>query len=486
MFLAKRSGDGEGCKGERGFMVKRWIRAYIVLVFLIVLLVYGNETPESEEQGTIEVTETDKTANSGQYQRINRNLLGSFMEGIGTEFFEIGVSQYFKEKDGWMQQFEAVTDRNSSFPQEMVTDLEEVLYQYHENRTIYASLADFSLLHEKGLEDFKLDTEEKFLLFPQVAVYREDIEQHGGIDALINWFYEIPEHCTDIFRIHGEQEQDNYIFVYYPQGFRGNKIAVRVTERKGDEFKTINEFEIEKNENECATHDVIKYGDVFYYVYLKFNEEEDTYDRIHVYRLNDNPEREILQISFLPRTYIWDPLYDAGDGFPDLEWSDCIEKTEEKLLGGNYLNGGTGEVPEIYYGNSEKETASPSEKCKDIFYRADIANCSLPVYIQKGYGQSADEKSRFLKVCFYYFDSEIDNMVKLSDLSVDKWLPQGMNPAQMWFEEVEGKIYTFRLYHLSDYNYLLSVVLLEGNKVSYIRTYALLPLRSFHVEVIAP
>ena len=51
--------------------------------------------------------------------------------------------------------------------------------------------------------------------------------------------------------------------------------------------------------------------------------------------------------------------------------------------------------------------------------------------------------------------------------------------VQMWFKEMEGKVYTFCLYHVSDYNYMLNVVRLEGNEVNRIRTDILSPRRHF-------
>ncbi len=60
-------------------------------------------------------------------------------------------------------------------------------------------------------------------------------------------------------------------------------------------------------------------------------------------------------------------------------------------------------------------------------------------------------------------------------------MPNRRNPVlvQMWFKEMEGKVYTFCLYHVSDYNYMLNVVLLEGNKVNRVRTDILSPQRHF-------
>ena len=53
--------------------------------------------------------------------------------------------------------------------------------------------------------------------------------------------------------------------------------------------------------------------------------------------------------------------------------------------------------------------------------------------------------------------------------------------VQMWFEEFGGKVLTFQVYHYTDYNYMLHVLLIEGDKVTQLRTDIFSPERSFIV-----
>ena len=49
----------------------------------------------------------------------------------------------------------------------------------------------------------------------------------------------------------------------------------------------------------------------------------------------------------------------------------------------------------------------------------------------------------------------------------------------MWFKKIDGKVFTFRIYHVSDYNYVLNTVLVEGNHVMQVRNDIFSPQRKF-------
>lgn len=69
-------------------------------------------------------------------------------------------------------------------------------------------------------------------------------------------------------------------------------------------------------------------------------------------------------------------------------------------------------------------------------------------------------------------------MTELEQLSEDGGA-SGIKLVQMWFKEFNEKVYTFRIYHICDYNYMMNVVLLDKDKVNQVGTYVLLPQRGF-------
>jgi len=53
---------------------------------------------------------------------------------------------------------------------------------------------------------------------------------------------------------------------------------------------------------------------------------------------------------------------------------------------------------------------------------------------------------------------------------------------QMWFKEIEDKVFTFCVYHTSEYSYMLNVILVENDKVITIRTDIFSPKRQFLIS----
>ncbi|MDE5949992.1 MAG: hypothetical protein K2H12_00225, partial [Acetatifactor sp.] len=53
---------------------------------------------------------------------------------------------------------------------------------------------------------------------------------------------------------------------------------------------------------------------------------------------------------------------------------------------------------------------------------------------------------------------------------------------QLWYQEFDGKIYTFQLFLTEGYNYYLSVSLVEDSQVSWIASYYVTPRCEWQLE----
>lgn len=466
-------------------MVKRWLRVFVVLVFFNILLAHISKSLELETREKYgfsyfgaETEETENDVQTAKYHKLNRNLLGDFLEGANGKFIQSGVSQYFMKYSKWKKSFKPVVDGSGSFPKEVVIALEEALYQCDSRKKdtveFFGGEKEYESLERLGLYDLCVDLEETDQLFPKIA----DVASHSDRNekyVYLRELYGTPNNCRNIFHVEGEQ--DIYIFVYYSGGdYRPEeRISVLMAERTGDEFRELREIELAEEEMAKSDCGVIRYGGEIYFVYFRYNERENEFDGIKVHRMKDDPEKDTLEIKYLPENYcLDDSIYSAREDFiEDVHyWDDFMAEKGAELFQGNYLWDGTGAVPEIYYGDAEKPVSENVLGLGADARKADIANCSLPVYIRKEYA------SDYLVVSFYYYDSK-RNLVKLSDLSVGEPLQCNIKLAQLWFQEIEGKTYAFRLYNASEYNYLLNVLLLEGDRVTMIRTLALSPTRKF-------
>jgi len=285
--------------------------------------------------------------------------------------------------------------------------------------------------------------------------------------------YLVPQHLINIFRISGSNGQEQYIFEYGTGGSNGG-VCVSVNDYIDGEFVLVSKFE---TQNEGMGR-VIKYENSYYYTYLSCNYNLKEYDGVRLHKLDSQPETQNLLIRYLPKEYTRRQLYFNANATSEIGESieDYLEKTGAEFMTAQYLDYGKGTVDE-YYGDEEK--AEKVLETGEAVYMADIANCGLPIYMSKSeYEPSNMSTAEYLKIRFYYFNPEEDVFVKMENLSMEEYEP-GIRLMQLWVKEFEDSIYTFRVYHVSDYSYLLNIIKLDEDKVTHIATYALLPEKEF-------
>ena len=73
-------------------------------------------------------------------------------------------------------------------------------------------------------------------------------------------------------------------------------------------------------------------------------------------------------------------------------------------------------------------------------------------------------------------------MVKFDALNFDNNDKTANGLLQMWFKEFNGKVYTFQLYAMDDFSYMLNVFLVERGRITPVRVDYILPKRTIVVE----
>lgn len=424
------------------------------------------------------------------YQMLNTDLLGKdFLEGAGEEPVQKTAREYAKRQKG---EFVPRTAENGSFPESLVTMLEETFYnadivEIEESGNPYEKI-----IQEMGGGEIILGMKELYLLFPEIAAYRDKIQYEDEVYTYMEQFYGTPVNCLHIFHLCLVKGQDNYIFVC--QGNSG-AVDVVVTERTGDEFTVISEFEAPSDKE----GEVVCYGDEFYYIfpYSAFNGKE--YDGAGIYRLADDPAKNFLSIRYLPEEYVWEELYALDESSEIGEKMDVyVEQVKKDMMSETYLDKGIGtDGMEVYFGDEiESEHISvkvesqfpyigsdPETEYNGIAYQVDLANCGLPVYVWKEHALSyITGKPEYLQARFYFYDSLTDSYIELTQLRLDdRRGNDDMELVQMWMKKIKGKVYTFRIYYVSDYSYMMNVALLEKNHMETVRTYVLSPRKTFMV-----
>jgi hypothetical protein len=130
----------------------------------------------------------------------------------------------------------------------------------------------------------------------------------------------------------------------------------------------------------------------------------------------------------------------------------------------------------------ETETSDfvlPEEHPWMKYRKVDFANIGIPIYMRKANHVPSNYNSTwYLKVRFFLYNSD-DSVIELDNLEIYDFTRSKHKLVQMWHKEIDNKVYTFRIYHVSDYNYVLNTILVEGDNVTQLRNDIFSPIRKF-------
>lgn len=477
-------------------MEKRRIRVLGVMVFIGIMWIHAGRgfVPGEEEsqnvgkvqfQGTEIVSDADITGGTeslgnteaiqemeteyelpyNDFQFLREALSDKEFYEMGWELVTRGICDYSEEVKG---EFVPEVPDNCSYPEELVVMMEEIFYQCANTQLRMENYDE--RLKELGADEFVVGLEEVYQLFPKVSDHREEIENvYDAYEWVVRLYIEEEwdtlQHCLVIFHFCPAKGQDNYIFLYMQEG-TGKFIYPYFMQRNGDSFTEIETVSL-PSDGEAK---IMQYGENFYYVSPERNECLDDFDGIRIYNLADDLWKKCLIIRYLPEEYVWSDLYrfrDMDDKAQE-EMDLYLEKIKEEFASGNYLGNGI----RVYCGDERNgvpitiQAPGLQEGC--MAYPVDAANCGEPVYVWKDLGHWEFD---YLDVSFFRNPSE-----KIFSADYSSAL------VQMWFKEICGKTYTFRVFHISDYNYIFNVLLLEDGKPTVVRTAMIAPRRKFVVK----
>lgn len=468
-------------------MEKRGIRIVAVIILAIALMTlagkgginHGDVQEENVASKMQSIGEETEVAEQGsgfeQDQVFNTNLFRSEFLNSAEEEAMISQAQVYGEevKERFVPEF----CKKSGFPEDLVVKLEEILYHSGSDGILNALISDES--EELGAQDFRvLDVDELERLFPKAAPL---MGQYADDNYLrISECYDIPENTHMIERIQLLPGKDNYVINYFDTSIRKNRI--RVTERIGDEFVTLYEFEFPST---SFAFGVMQYENEFYYVAHDNDREVREDDKIIIYRLEYDSLGNGMSIQYKQTQYIWKECpfdTDSMEIQPFLE-NGYMDKVMQDFSTGKYLyEGGRADITEVYYGDERWAFEWTSEDNTYQIYKMDIASSNPPVYMCKEmrFTENSESERKYLEVKYFNFDLQSAFFRQQEGMSipeVDVGVPETCL-IQMWFKEMEGKVYIFRIYSLSDYNYMMSIALVDGSTVRPLKRYFLLPRKN--------
>lgn len=467
-------------KKRQGYLFMNKIRVILLVIMLAACCGFGavNDAVELRTENLDDGVCPESAADyDAVYQKLNQPILDL---SFGESAIEIDHQEVFAFAESVKGNFLPVMDESGVFPPQLIYMLEETLYEaLDENMKTFPWEENgdnpyFKLLEELGADSFRLNLEDLCRLFPNLSSEMEKTENSAEAYQLVTGSLK----CFDMFYFCDASGEEFCVCLEDTGGSYG-AVTVSLNCLKEGELVTISTFETQNS----GYGAVIGYEDDFYYVYLPYNYNLKNYDRIRIHRLGPDAEHETVTIQYLPERYVWNNLYSSGS---DSELEAYLESIRDEITSDKYLENGTAGEPELFWGDEAPDEEFPlTNGSIDQYYRIDFANMGIPVYIRKSNLIPSSYRDVWqLRIRFYLQDGNAGSVKELEKLQIGAYAAEKEKPrlVQLWFREIDGEVLTFRLYNLFDYNYMLNVILVEGDHVKQVRTDLFSPARSFTVK----
>lgn len=222
---------------------------------------------------------------------------------------------------------------------------------------------------------------------------------------------------------------------------------------------------------------VIEYEGKLYFIEKFYNYYSKFVDTVYIYPLVSDELKSYVRISLEPVRYEWKTFYQNKDSRYCDVVSDYAASIREELMDKSPID----DDIEIFMGDeSENFDKERFLRLKSIgaympCYEIDFNNDGEKEYITKHHWFPSNSTHLYLITNFYQFTDE-----RLREINYGLENDTG-TLIQQWFHQLDGKVFTFKLYLGTGYNYFLNVSLIEGTEVTQIRTDIIAPKCRFSV-----
>lgn len=406
------------------------------------------------------------------YEELNKDSLNINSINLFNHITKEEIYEYSEQVKG---AYTEVLNSNDIFSKDFIKLMEEALFNscnYSSRNLMQEILRNvyFNTIESLGADNYKPNLEELYQLFPDLNEHKDEISNIYEAFQLIDYIQD----CNGIFYTGDEvSSEDYYVFTYASGGSNGVNYVL-IAKKKDDDFVKVCEFQTQN----YGYASVTRFGDSFYYIFLEYNYNLKNYDGIRIHKLGANAETQNILIKYIPEKYIWKKIYDSKI-YSSSDINDYIESIKNVISSSQYLDSGQHESAQ-FYGDEAEADYFPLANEFNQYYKIDFANTDTPVYIRKSNFVPSNYRSTWhLRAKFYIYEPQSDTVLELERLELGKELPFENELVQMWFKEIDSKVFTFTVHHISDYNYMFNVLLIEDGKIEVVRTDIISPQREF-------
>lgn len=440
------------------------------------MVIYGNQILLREGKEAYRMNESDAEKLHEYFLQLckSKDYGALDLDGVLRNLSQMPETEMdFAELNETVNAEPQYAEYQGNFPKQLVEEFEKILLQKNKKGSDYAvdDSSDYEeLLKKYGSEKYELTLDELAVLFPEVEQHREEIETIN--DAY--QFCEASEKCCHIYRFFSEENREFYLYTYEYGGTAGYCYAQLMEKIEDEMIYTGFEFDMLND----GIGGLICCEGEYYFVYIQLNDRLQYGDGIRIYRVApDATEADNVLIRCVPEKYVWEDGMMASDDTTGI--SAYIERIKDEIADKRYIETGDTQGAWYSYGmENDTETAFdfPLNTEEQSYRKTDFANIDMPIYYNTKV--SSNEKlPPFLEGEFYLYNGE-----KITGFSE---LLQGANShnelVQMWFYEIDDKVYTFQIFHLKGYNYMLAVRLVEENNITTIGCDYIVPRFCFEI-----
>ena len=223
---------------------------------------------------------------------------------------------------------------------------------------------------------------------------------------------------------------------------------------------------------------VIEYEGKLFFIEKSYNYYSKFVDTVYIYPLVSDKLKNYVVISLDPGSYEWKTFYQNQDSRYADQVSDYVAGIREELMKKSQID----DSIDVFIGDESRDVDNDRFlQLKSIgayvpCYEIDFDNDGEMEYSTKHHWYPSNYTHMYLITNFYKFTDE-----RLCEIGCGGDNDTG-TLIQQWFHELDGKIFTFKLYLGTGYNYFLNVSLIEGTEVTQVQTDMIAPKSEFSVR----
>ncbi|HEY9058896.1 MAG TPA: hypothetical protein VIO64_00100 [Pseudobacteroides sp.] len=222
---------------------------------------------------------------------------------------------------------------------------------------------------------------------------------------------------------------------------------------------------------------VIKYNGKLYFIESSYNYYSKYTDTIYIYRLVPDKIKDFVAIEFKPNKFEWEEVFNNHQPY-EKNITSYVASIKDDLMSKSPIDDNI----QVYLGDEKnKIDADKKLRLKSVgrdhdYYEIDFNNDGEPEYFERHFWFPSNYTTLHL----------INNIYKFTNnrtVSIDgDFSRENSTLIQLWFKKIQGKVFTFRLFLNSGYNYFLNVSLVEDTNVTQIQSYLIAPKNKFNIS----